>query len=158
MTDRSQETGGEATLGVDGDTDPRSGNFSRDPVFDPAELFEVVAQDDNVRRVLAAMSEFIRRNDTNALERAVAIYVRSSRARGEPIETVLGTLQTVADDIERNSTPGFSQRDTPLRHVLLRGVLLAFYGADVVEREETARRERVEQRSSSDASPAASAT
>ena len=157
MTDRSERIGGEATLGV-GDVDQRSGNFSQDPVFDPTELFEVVAHDDNVRRVLGAMREFIRRNDTRALERAVAIYVRSSRARGEPIEIVLGTLQTVADDLERNSTPGFSQRDTPLRHVLLRGVLLAFYGADAVEREETARRQRVEHRSASDDSPSAPTT
>jgi len=136
----------------------RSGDFSRDPVFDPAELFEVVAQDDNVQRVLAAMREFIRRNDTGALERAVAIYVRSARARGEPIETVLGTLETVADDLERDGAPGFNQRDTPLRHALLRGVLLAFYGADVVRREENARRGRVERRrTSSDAPPASDA-
>jgi hypothetical protein len=124
----------------------RSGDFSQDPVFDPTELFEVIAHDDNVNRVLGAMGEFIRRNDTNALERAVAIYVRSARTRGESIETVLATLQTVADDLERGGAPGFKERDTPLRHVLLRGVLLAFYGADVVRREESARRDRAERR------------
>jgi len=103
----------------------RSGDFSQDPVFDPTELFEVIAHDDNVNRVLGAMGEFIRRNDTNALERAVAIYVRSARTRGESIETVLATLQTVADDLERGGAPGFKERDTPLRHVLLRGVAAA---------------------------------
>jgi hypothetical protein len=128
----------------------RSGDFSRDPVFDPTELFEVIAHDENVNRVLDAMHEFIRRNDTSALERAVAIYVRSARTRGEPIEAVLGTLQTVADDLERGGAPGFKERDTPLRHVLLRGVLLAFYGADVVRREESARRDRAERRRWSD--------
>ncbi len=126
----------------------RSGDFSRDPVFDPAELFEVVAHEDNVHRVLGAMREFIRRGDTAALERAVAIYVRSARTRDEPIEVVLGTLETVADDIEQDGAPGFKQRDTPLRHALLRGVLLAFYGADIVGREEFARRGRVERRRS----------
>jgi hypothetical protein len=149
MTDRSSQAQSEPAVGSGDDDQPsdqRSGDFSRDPVFDPSELFEVVARDDNVRRVLDAMREFIRRNDTSALERAVAIYVRSARARGEPIETVLGTLQTVANDLERDATPGFRQRDTPLRHVLLRGVLLAFYGADVVRREESARRGRVEHR------------
>ena len=141
MNDRPDEACGDALAGAE-----RSGDFSRDPVFDPSELFEVIAHDDNVHRVLDAMREFIRRTDTNALERAVAIYVRSARTRGEPIETVLATLQTVADDLERDSAPGFTQRDTPLRHVLLRGVLLAFYGADVVRREESARRERLERR------------
>jgi len=137
----SAQTRGEGRAGG-----ARSGDFSRDPVFDPVELFEVIAHDDNVHRVLDAMREFIRRKDTAALERAVALYVRSARTRSEPIETVLGTLQTVADELERDGAPGFVERDTPLRHVLLRGVLLAFYGADVVRREETARRDRVERR------------
>ena len=144
MTDASDKAFGETPASGE-----RSGDFSQDPVFDPSELFEVIAHDDNVHRVLGAMREFIRRNDTGALERAVAIYVRSARTRGEPIETVLGTLQTVADDLERDAAPGFKQRDTPLRHVLLRGVLLAFYGADVVRREESARRDRAERRRSS---------
>ena len=136
----------------------RSGDFSQDPVFDPTELFEVIAHDDNVHRVLAAMGEFIRRNDTGALERAVAIYVRSARTRGEPIEAVLATLQTVADDLERGGAPGFRERDTPLRSVLLRGVLLAFYGADVVRREESARRDRSERRQLPDNQTPASGT
>jgi hypothetical protein len=126
----------------------RSGDFSQDPAFDPAELFDVIAHDDNVDRVRAAMRAFIKRSDPSAFERAVAIYVRSARARGEPIEIVLGTLQSVADDFERHAAPGFTQRDTPLRHVVLRGVLLAFYGADAVQREERARRDRTEQRRS----------
>ncbi len=141
MSDQSNDAGGAAPAGTE-----RSGKFSQDPMFDPAELFEVIAHDDNVHRVLGAMREFIRRNDTSALEHAVAIYVRSARTRGEPVEVVLGTLETVADDLERGGTPGFKQRDTPLRHAVLRGVLLAFYGADAVQREERARRERVERR------------
>jgi hypothetical protein len=141
MTDRSDVSGDTTSAGGE-----RSGDFSQDPVFNPDELFEVIAHDDNVHRVLGAMREFIRRNDTSALEHAVAVYVRSARTRGESIETVLGTLQTVANDLERDAAPGFRQRDTPLRHVLLRGVLLAFYGADVVRREEGARRDRLERR------------
>ena len=151
MNDGPDEARGDAPASAE-----RSGNFSRDPVFDPSELFEVIAHEENVHRVLDAMREFIRRTDTNALERAVAIYVRSARARGEPIETVLATLQTVADELERDGAPGFQQRDTPLRHALLRGVLLAFYGADVVRREESARRERLERRRSPDGGTPAS--
>lgn len=124
----------------------RSGAFDQDPVQDPDELLEVIEREDNAHRVLAAMRQFIRRDDTAALERAVAVYVRSARARGEPIEVVLGTLQAVADELERDAAPGFRQRDTPLRNVLLRGVLLAFYGAETVQREASARRARVERR------------
>lgn len=137
----------------------RSGRFSSDPVFDPEELFEVVLREDDVDGVLAAMREFHRYGDTRLFERAVAVYVRSARARGEPVETVLAALETIADELERDSSPGYVQRDTPLRHVVLRGVLLAFYGADTVRREESARQERVDRRRPSsggapDASPA----
>ena len=124
----------------------RSGRFSSDPVFDPEELFEVVQRQDDVERVLAAMREFHRYGDTSLFERAVAVYVRSARARGEPVETVLATLETVADELERDSSPGYIQRDTPLWLVVLRGVLLAFYGADVVRLEVSARKLRMDRR------------
>lgn len=124
----------------------RSGKFSRDPVFDPAELFEVVRRQDDMNRVLAAMREFRDRGDFRLFERAVAVYVRSARARGEPVESVLAALEQFADELERDASPGFTQRDTPMRHVVLRGVLLAFYGADVVRREESARRDRIDRR------------
>lgn len=124
----------------------RSGKFSRDPLFDPAELFEVVRRQDDMNRVLAAMREFRDHGDFRLFERAVAVYVRSARARGEPVESVLAALEQFADELERDASPGFTQRDTPMRYVVLRGVLLAFYGADVVKREESARRDRIDRR------------
>jgi hypothetical protein len=75
----------------------RSGSFSSDPVFDPGELFEVVEREENAQRALEAMREFVRRGDGPMFERAVAVYVRSARARREPVETVLATLETLAD-------------------------------------------------------------
>jgi hypothetical protein len=151
MTDLHNGAAGDAP-----DGDERSGDHSQDPVFDPAELFQVIEQETNADRVLAAMREFLRRSHTAEFERAVAVYVRSARTRGEPIEVVLGTLQAVADELERDAPPGFKERDTPLRHLLLRGVLLAFYGADAVQREESARRERAERRRSPRREPPAS--
>jgi len=131
----------------------RSGDFSHDPTFDPAELFDVIEREESVDRVLAAMREFERRGQTELFERGVALYARSARARSEPVETVLGTLETIADELERDSQPGFADRATPLRRLVLRGVLLAFYGADVVRREDDARRGRVAQRDADRSEP-----
>lgn len=150
---RSQEPGSDEPKEVDRSSpaaSERSGKFSSDPVFDPAELFDVLEHEENVNRVLDAMGEFRRHGDTQLFQRAVAVYVRSARARNEPVETVLGTLETIADELERDAQPGFTQRDTPMRHLVLRGVLLAFYGADVVRREERARRERADRQRSPD--------
>ena len=120
----------------------RSGDFSRDPTFDPAELFDVIEREDSVDHVLAAMREFEQRGEGRLFARGVALFARSARARGESVETVLGALEKIADELERAGQPGFAQRETPLRHLVLRGVLLAFYGADAVRREDDARRER----------------
>ncbi len=126
-----------------------SGDFSRDPTFDPNELFDVIGREDNSDRVFASMRQFIKRADASLFERAVAIFVRSARARGEPVEVVLATLEQLADELERDATPGFAGRDTSMRHLVMRGVLLAFYGSEVVEHEAAARAERVERRARS---------
>lgn len=116
---------------------------------DPAELFELIEREENVHRVLEAMREFHNRGDTHLFERAVAVFVRSAKARGDSVESVLGALEKIADELEADGQPGFAQRDTPLRNLVLRGVLLAFYGAEVVRREESARRERADRRKES---------
>ena len=118
----------------------------RDSPFDPGELFKIIERDADRSRVLAAMRQFMVRADAALFERAVAVYVRSARALNESVETVLATLESLADELERDATPGYAERDTPLRHLVLRGVLLAFYGPEVVEREEAARGERIERR------------
>ena len=128
------------------DGERRSGEFSRDPALDPKELFAVIEDEENLHRVLGVMREFLSRRDTHSLERGVAVYVRSARTRSEPIEKVLAALETIADELERDATPGFIERDTPLRTVVLRGVLLAFYGAEVVQREDDARHRRLQNR------------
>jgi len=119
-----------------------SGAYSSDPILDPAELFDVLEREESRNRVLSAMREFHRLDDGQLFAHAVAVFVRSARARGDVIETVLGTLDAIADELERNAAPGFQERDTPMRNLVLRGVLLAFYGSATVEREKAARAER----------------
>jgi hypothetical protein len=119
-----------------------SGDFSSDPTFDPAELFAVIQRDENVARVSGAMRTFVERGDTDSFQRAVAVFVRSARAREEPIERVLGVLEELVDGLEGHPLPGSSERETKMRTLVLRGVLLAFYGGEAVEREDSKRQSR----------------
>ena len=138
----SRARGGRADDQARSDAGRRSGDFSSDPIFDPTELFEVIEREDNVHRVLDAMRQFVSQKDAQLLERGVALFVRSARARGEPVETVLAKLESIADELERGGAPGFRERDTPLRSTVLRGVLLAFYGSDAIRQAADARSRR----------------
>lgn len=129
--------------GPSGSSDARSGEFSRDPMFDPAELFAVLEREQNVDTIVAAMRKFKHSGDPDLLARGVAVFARSARARGESVEMVLGALQRIVDALETGSQPGFPDRDTPLRQLVLRGVLMAFYGEEVVDREADARDRRI---------------
>jgi hypothetical protein len=105
----------------------RSGDFSHDPAFDPEQLFDVISREENVDRVSEAMRAFLAHGDVARFERAVAIFVRSARARGEPVEQVLAVLIGLAEAREGAGYP-HDWSLTDLRLVVLRGVLLAFYG------------------------------
>lgn len=105
----------------------RSGDFSRDPTFDPEQLFEVIGREDNDARVADAMRTFIRHGEVANFEQAVAVFVRSARARGEPVERVLAMLIGLAEAWEGTAYP-HDWTLSDLRWVVLRGVLLAFYG------------------------------
>ncbi len=139
MGDSGRERGGPK-----GPSDARSGEFSRDPMFDPAELFAVIAREPSVDAIVAVMQKFKRSADPDLLARGVAVFARSARARGDSVETVLGALQRMVDALETGGLPGFPGRETPLRNLVLRGVLMAFYGEEVVDREADARDRRVE--------------
>lgn len=105
----------------------RSGDFSQDPAFDPEQLFEVVSHEEDSERVSAAMRAFLANGDVAHFEQAVAVFVRSARARAEPIERVLALLIELAEAREGAAYP-HDWNLTDLRLVILRGVLLAFYG------------------------------
>jgi hypothetical protein len=139
---RSRGTGsGDASsdLGGAGDEEPagsapqgaRSGDFSHDPALDPDQLFQVIGREESVERVSGAMRAFLARGDTATFERAVAVFVRSARARGEPVERVLAVLIELAGEREGVAAP-HDWTPTDLRQLVLRAVLLAFYGETTV--------------------------
>jgi hypothetical protein len=105
----------------------RSGDFSDDPTFDPEQLFEVIGREENAERVSTAMRAFLVRGDTAAFEQAVAVFVRSARARGDPVERVLAVLIGLVQESEGVGYP-HDRTPTDLRWAVLRGVLRAFYG------------------------------
>ena len=105
----------------------RSGDFSRDPGFDPEQLFRVIERDDNVARVSEAMHAFLAHGDRDVFQQAIAIFVRSARARREPIERVLAVLIELAGQREGAAYPHDLEL-SELRRLVMRGVLLAFYG------------------------------
>jgi len=123
----------------------RSGDFSQDPAFDPEELFRVISEEENAERVSHAMRTFIANHDVERFEQAVAVFVRTARARGEPVERVLAVLIELAEAREGAAYP-HDWALTDLRLVVLRGVLLAFYGDSSVAPREAG----VERRAGSD--------
>jgi len=109
----------------------RSGDFSQDPALDPEQLFQVISREENADRVSQAMRAFLANHDVARFEVAVAVFVRSARTRGDPVERVLAVLIELAEAREGTGYPhDFALTD--LRLVVLRGVLLAFYGDTAV--------------------------
>jgi hypothetical protein len=113
----------------------RSGDFSQDPAFDPEQLFLVISREEDTDRVSQAMRAFLANRDFPHVEQAVAVFVRSARARGDPVERVLAVLIELAEAREGTALP-HDVSLTDLRVVILRGVLLAFYGDTSVARRE----------------------
>ena len=112
---------------MDDDEQRRSGDFSQDPSFDPEQLFSVISREENTALVAQAMCAFLDRGDCAAFERAVALFVRSARARKDAIERVLAVLIELATKREGAALPHDLEL-SELRRLILRGVLLAFYG------------------------------
>ena len=105
----------------------RSGDFSEDPTFDPEQLFQVIGHEENAERVSEAMRAFLARQDVPAFERAIAVFIRSARARGAPVERVLAVLIELTEEREGVRHP-HDRSATDMRRLVLRAVLLAFYG------------------------------
>jgi hypothetical protein len=111
----------------------RSGDFSQDPTFDPDAIFGVIEEGENLERIAQAMREFLVRGQIGTFERAVALFVRSARARHDSVERVLALLIKVADEYSGLRAPHDLEL-SDLRRLVLRGVLLAFYGDSRVPR------------------------
>jgi hypothetical protein len=113
----------------------RSGDFSRDPALDPEQLFQVISREEDAEAVSQAMRAFLANGDVARFEQAVAVFVRSARARGDAVERVLAVLMALAEAREGTAYP-HDWTPTDLRLVILRGVLLAFYGDTFVAQRE----------------------
>ena len=127
-----------------------------DPGLEPEQLFEVISREDNAERVSRAMRTFLAHHDVPRFEQAVALFVRSARARGEPVERVLALLIELAEAREGAAYP-HDWTLTDLRVVVLRGVLLTFYGDSAVasRRPGVERRARGDRRRADSRSPSA---
>lgn len=109
----------------------RSADYSRDPRFEPESLFGVISAGDNAEQIHEAMREFLERGGDDAFSQAVAVYVRSARARGTPIEQVLSAL----NDITKQFLPKSHLSEVSperLRVLVMQGLLIAFYGQDAI--------------------------
>lgn len=107
----------------------RSGDFSSDPRFDPDERFAPISRAETEEHVIEAMHQFVDAGeDGAAFSTAIAVYVRATRARGEPVERVLAILTRLGDRVQ-DSTRGFATHEpNRFRELILRGVLLAYFG------------------------------
>lgn len=121
-------------------------DLSRRPSGNGRGSLETIESEENVARVRDAMTAFVRRGDRERFAAVVAQFVRCARGRGETIEHVLGTLETLADSCEGTARGGFAERDTPLRRLTLRSVLVNYYGSEAVARETSARDRRLAER------------
>jgi hypothetical protein len=128
----------------------RSGDASQDPTFNPEQLFQVIGREEDAARVSEAMRVFLARQDVAAFERAVAVFIRSARARGEPVERVLAVLIELTEARE-GVRIRHDRTVTDMRRLVLRAVLLAFYGDSAVaargpggERRRSGERRRVD--------------
>lgn len=128
MTDRTRGKGPAQSSSSGARARSRSGDFSGDPRFDADELFEVIGAEAGAEQVAAAMRQFVVSGDEEGLASAIAIYARSARARGEPVEHVLATINGVVDAMEGTPAIGAERDPSRLRQLVMRGLLLTFFG------------------------------
>jgi len=117
----------------------RSGDYSSDPRFDPEARFEVITAAKSANDILRAMRRFVEEESGDQFAEAVAVYVRSARARGDAVEHVLANLNAVADRFQKKTVGSVSDPGS-LYQPLMRGLLLAFYGDANGRRSRTRRR------------------
>ena len=120
----------------------RSGDFSSDPQFDPDEAFSLFSSAETEDHVFEAMRRYVDSGERSGpFARAVAVYVRAARTRGEPVERVLAILTRLADKVQE-STRGFSGYEpNELRLLILHGVLLAYFGESATDQPMRRRRD-----------------
>jgi hypothetical protein len=101
-----------------------------------SDVHDLLLNPPNTAMALEAMQSFIEKGDKAAFKHAVALYVKSARARNESIETVLGVLCTLATDLEgpRVADDGVLLHPTTMHELIFAGILRAYFGTVAVER------------------------
>ena len=125
----------------------RSGDFSLDPTFDVEELFAPVTREVSRRLIEDAFRGHLGAPNVVEVARAIAVYVRTSRQRGHAIEHVVRDLESIQTRVEGPHAQALPLTEpTSLRQAVLHGILLAFYGAEIVAREDRRRGDRRKRR------------
>ena len=107
----------------------RRGEPGGDGSFDPNALFDVIAKTDSTEQATTAMRRFVAEGNADTLRRAIAIYVRSARARGKSIENVLAELNALSDQQHgRYALAGKLLQPSELKRLVLVTVLQGFDG------------------------------
>src|SRR4051812_30928257 len=102
----------------------------------PAAIREQLTHPQNVQAAVKAIKLFLTKGDEEAFEKSVALYCASAQGRKESVEAVLAVLTTLARELEQPTVfDDFPAHPTTLHARIFAGILRAFYGNTVVDRE-----------------------
>ena len=102
----------------------------------PPTIHQRLTQPENVEAAVDAMKSFLLKNDRETFQHAVAAYCVGACERGDEVQTVLGALCRLAEELEGQSS---RQEDllfqpSEMHSLIFRGILRAFYGNAAVDR------------------------
>lgn len=102
----------------------------------PPSIDQRLTRPESVEAAIDAMKLFLLKGDREAFQQAVAIYCVGARESGDQVQTVLGALCRVAEDMESQSPSGGNilLRPSEMHSLIFAGILRAFFGNAAVDR------------------------
>lgn len=102
----------------------------------PPTIHERLTQPESVEAAVDAMKLFLLKNDRETFQHAVATYCLGACERGDQVQTVLGALCRLAEELEAQSPreEDVLLRPSEMHSLIFAGILRAFYGNAVVDR------------------------
>lgn len=110
----------------------------------PPTIHQRLTQPESVEAAIDAMKQFLVEGDRETFQHAVAAYCAGACDRGDEVQTVLGALCRLAEELEGQS-PGAEDvllRPSEMHSLIFAGILRAFYGNAAVDRAAGARSQR----------------
>ena len=103
----------------------------------PPAIQKQLTRPESTEAAIDAMKLFIAKGEKDTFQYAVATYCAGACDRGDEVETVLGALCRLALDLEgpRVRLEGVLAPRSELHSLIFGGILRAFYGDAVVDRE-----------------------